>query len=173
MSPTVISAAPESFNHSPPIAKNIENPPITSIEAIAIALIFREIHRLVSQFLISGPSAAFSSNQACHFSEDLAKQAVATSRNGVVGSSGRKTPMAASARKRNPQNWYRLRASMGGAQSGEDRVKLWLGHRHHSEENTIVPTVSSITMGRSSCRSGARPASASRRKLTRNDTNTE
>jgi hypothetical protein len=54
--------------------------------------------------LTKGPKNPFESSHRCHFSDDLAKQPAATSTNGVVGTNGKNTPMAARPTNRNPND---------------------------------------------------------------------
>ncbi len=102
--PSVMNAPPMICACTDWIAKKIDKPPTMSIEVMAISLTRQLIHRCCSQLRIIGPNVSFSSIQRCHFSEDRAKHAVANNTKGVVGSSGKNTPITAIPRKTKPNN---------------------------------------------------------------------
>ena len=98
---------------------HIEIPPMTSIMVRASHFTLLEIQRLASQSFSIGPNNSLSSSQPCIRGDDLAKQAAASSTNGVVGNSGNTTPIAASNRNNRPKiiqrykTYYRRRVKKG------------------------------------------------------------
>ena len=80
----------------------MEAPPIMTITKRASCFTFRRIHLFLSQSRSDGPNNSLFKSQPCIRGEDLAKQAAASNTNGVVGRSGRTTPILPRSRKKIP-----------------------------------------------------------------------
>ena len=62
------------------------------------------MHFLSCQSVIMGPKILFDSSHRCHLSDDLAKQPADTSKKGVVGNSGKNTPIIPNPKKMKPSD---------------------------------------------------------------------
>jgi hypothetical protein len=74
---------------------------------MAMTLVEKDMHFRSCQSEIIGPKIRFDSSHRCHFSEDLAKQPAATSKKGVVGSSGKNTPIRPIPKNMKPSDLYK------------------------------------------------------------------
>jgi len=84
----------------------IEQPPNRTTREMAMALVAKDMHFRSCQSLIIGPKIRFDSSHRCHLSDDLAKHAAEISRKGVVGNSGKNTPITPRPKNMKPSDLY-------------------------------------------------------------------
>ena len=100
--PRPTNPIPASLGQPVGTKNRIEVPPMTTIMERASHFTLRETHLFFSQSSSKGPNNSLRKSQACIRGDDLAKQAAASITNGVVGKSGKTTPMPPSKRKNRP-----------------------------------------------------------------------
>lgn len=71
---------------------------------MAITLLRLVMQRLSCQSKIKEPKRGLFISQLCHLGEDLAKQAAATNKKGVVGRTGKNMPNVAKPTNKKPNN---------------------------------------------------------------------
>ena len=100
--PSPIRPRPTSLGQPGGTKNTIEIPPTTAIIKRASVFTLRETHLRSSQSRNIGPNNSLRRSQPCIRGDDLAKQAAASITKGVVGNSGKTTPIQPSSRNNRP-----------------------------------------------------------------------